>query len=81
MPSRPPNPLQTSPTTAHRAQVHARVRNALAPRKSDQVEDARHVSKPTDGDANTPPPDVEPEAPKLASKAELEEFLDDLLGY
>ncbi|KIJ27043.1 hypothetical protein M422DRAFT_191466 [Sphaerobolus stellatus SS14] len=43
-------------------------------RKSDKVEDARHVSKPPDADGHAEP------VPKPTSKAELEDFLDDLLG-
>ncbi|KIJ47189.1 hypothetical protein M422DRAFT_249035 [Sphaerobolus stellatus SS14] len=76
MPSRPQTPFrQAQPRlTAPKSTPGCEMR------KSDKVEDARHVSKPTDGDANTPPPGVEPEAPKLTSKAELEEFLDDLWG-
>ncbi|KIJ47202.1 hypothetical protein M422DRAFT_249056 [Sphaerobolus stellatus SS14] len=49
-------------------------------RKSDKVEDARHVSKPPDADGHVSKPlDAEP-VPKPTSKTELEDFLDDLLG-
>ncbi|KIJ47208.1 hypothetical protein M422DRAFT_249062 [Sphaerobolus stellatus SS14] len=53
-------------------------------RKSDKVEDACHVSKPPDADGHVSKPldgdaDAEPVA-KPSSKAELEDFLDDLLG-
>ncbi|KIJ27052.1 hypothetical protein M422DRAFT_37968 [Sphaerobolus stellatus SS14] len=51
-------------------------------RKSDKVEDVRHISKPPDADGHVSKPlsaDAEP-APKPTSKAELEDFLDDLLG-
>ncbi|KIJ27047.1 hypothetical protein M422DRAFT_271805 [Sphaerobolus stellatus SS14] len=49
-------------------------------RKSDKVEDVRHVSKPPDVDDHVSKPlNAEP-VPKPTSKAELEDFLDDLLG-
>ncbi|KIJ47195.1 hypothetical protein M422DRAFT_249047 [Sphaerobolus stellatus SS14] len=52
-------------------------------RKSDKLEDARHVSKPPDADGVSKPLDADGHAesvPKPTSKAELEDFLDDLLG-
>ncbi|KIJ27045.1 hypothetical protein M422DRAFT_271803 [Sphaerobolus stellatus SS14] len=48
-----------------------------------KAEDARHVSKPPDADGVSKPLDVDGHAepvPKPTSKAELEDFLDDLLG-